>query len=285
MPRRPPILLLLTLACAGACAAVYAVAIGTGWGARADSVVLGWFTSLQGTRLDELGADVTRFVDPRPYVLLGGALVAVALARERLRHAVVAAAVMGGAAITSQLLKAMLAGPRPHDAPAGAQVAEAAWPSGHTTGALALALCLVLVAPGRLRPAAAAAGGAFAATVASAVMLLGFHYPSDVLGGALVATAWGTLGLAVLRAADARATAAPGLGPRAFLLPSAGLALAAAVAVALAVLARPAGAFDFARDHTTLCAAAIPVAAAGLVLMRSAAAVLRRDARAGATRG
>jgi len=281
MPRRPPILLLLTLACASACAAVYAVAIGTGWGARADSVVLGWFTSLSGTRLDELGTDVTRFVDPRPYVLLGGALIAVALARGRLRHAVVAAVVMGGAAVTSQLLKATLAGPRPHEAPAGAHVAEAAWPSGHTTGALALALCLVLVAPGRLRPAAAAAGGAFAATVAFAVMLLGSHYPSDVLGGVLVTTAWAALGLAVLRATDARAAAAPGLPPRAFLLPSAAVALAAAVAVAVAVLARPAGALGFAQDHTTVCAAAIPVAAAGLVLLRSAAAVLRP----GATRG
>ena len=238
--------------------------------------MLGWFTGLQGTRLDDLAADLVRLLDPRAYALLGVSVIAVALARGRLRHALVATAVLAGAGLTARLLKPLLAAPRPHDLPPGADVIEAAWPSGHVTGALALALCLVLVAPGRLRPAAAAAGGAFAAGVALAVLLLGSHWPSDVLGGVLVAGAWTALGLAALKATDALAASARAPRTERLLLPIAAVACAAAVAVAGVVLARPASALDFAHEHTAICAAAIPLAAAGVALVGSVAVRLSR---------
>ena len=64
----------------------------------------------------------------------------------------------------------------------------ASWPSGHATAAMSFALCAVLAAPARLRPLVAAVGAAFAVAVCYSFLALAWHYPSDVLGGFLVAT-------------------------------------------------------------------------------------------------
>jgi undecaprenyl-diphosphatase len=70
------------------------------------------------------------------------------------------------------------------------------FPSGHTTGAFALATCCaVLLArparariPAAVRAVAAAAGYCVAALVAVAVVVLGFHYFTDTIGGAATGT-------------------------------------------------------------------------------------------------
>ena len=90
---------------------------------------------------------------------------------------------IGVTSVSSQLLKAVLAYPRYEgDAIGGAQVAPEAFPSGHSTAAMALALCLVLVAPRALRPLAALVGAVFALGVAFSVIALGWHFPSDAVG-------------------------------------------------------------------------------------------------------
>ncbi len=96
------------------------------------------------------------------------------------------AAILLGANVTTQLLKPLLAAPRPARCPAG-PVGAASWPSGHATAAMSLAPVLVLAAPARLRPAVAALGAAFAVAVSYSFLTLGWHYPSDVFGGFLVA--------------------------------------------------------------------------------------------------
>ena len=68
---------------------------------------------------------------------------------------------------------------------------------------MTLALCAVLVAPPALRAATAVLGGAFAVGVGYAVLVLGWHYPSDVLGGFLVAGLWTSLAVAVLHRVEA----------------------------------------------------------------------------------
>src|SRR5439155_1635421 len=72
-----------------------------------------------------------------------------------------------------------------------------------------LALCAVLVAPRRLRPAAAVLGALLAVAVAYAILILAWHFPSDVLGGFLVATMWVLLLVAALLAAERRRPEAP----------------------------------------------------------------------------
>ena len=61
---------------------------------------------------------------------------------------------------------------------------------------MSLALALVLAVPARRRPLAAALGAVFAVAVSYSFLTLGWHYPSDVLGGFLVAVIWAQLALA-----------------------------------------------------------------------------------------
>ena len=277
MLRRPSVLLLAALGFALAAALIGVAALATVTGSRIDGVVLEGFTSLGGARVEALAGDAVRFVDPAGYAVLGATLMAVAIARGRPRHALVVAVVLAGAGLTAQVLKSLLAGPRPYDTPAAADIVAAAWPSGHTTGATALALCLVLVTPVRLRPYAAAAGGAFAVLIAFSLPIVGAHYPSDVLGGFCVSAAWVALGLAALRLTDARA-ARTVVRPRAMLIPTAVLVLAGLGAAAAFALARPEHAYAFAQAHTTFVAGAAVLAAGGLGVVASAALALRDDA-------
>jgi membrane-associated phospholipid phosphatase len=272
MPRRP-LLIALTSAVTGV--AVWLVCLHTEWGARLDSRGLAGFTGLATPRVQSVADVVSRLVDPLPFALVGAALACVPLARGRPRHALVVLVVLAGANITTQLLKPLLATPRLHTPPSGAAIAESAWPSGHTTAALALALCLVLVAPARLRPLAAAAGGVFVVAVVYSLMLLGWHYPSDVLGGFCVAAGWVALGIAALRATDDRADVAA-LRMQAVLTPAAFAALGLAAIGALIALDRPAGAYAYMQEHTTFAAAAVAIGAVALSLSAGAAAALRR---------
>ena len=115
---------------------------------------------------------------------------------------VAVAAVMALAPLTAEMLKPLLA--HPHDIVGGVHIGPASWPSGHSTAALTLALCAVLVAPSRVRPLVAAIGGAFAVAVGLVLLILAWHMPSDVLGGYLVATLWMALAVAALRGAERR---------------------------------------------------------------------------------
>ena len=54
---------------------------------------------------------------------------------------------------TAQLLKPLLAHPRPQEWLGKGQIAAASWPSGHATAAMTLALCAVLVGARALAPA------------------------------------------------------------------------------------------------------------------------------------
>ena len=101
-----------------------------------------------------------------------------------------------------ETLKPLLA--HPHARVGDVHIGPASWPSGHSTAALALVLCAVLVTPARLRPVVAAVGGVFAVAVGCSLLILAWHMPSDVLGGYVVATLWMALAVAALRLAERR---------------------------------------------------------------------------------
>jgi membrane-associated phospholipid phosphatase len=265
--------LLVALACVVLGAAVWLVAARTGWGARLDSAGLEGFTGLATPERERVADVVSRSVDPTPFVVIGAAITCIALARRRLREALAVIVMLAGGSYTAQLLQSLLAGPRPHPA-VDFRVGEAAWPSGHTTAALGLALCLVLVAPPRLRPVLAALGGLFVVAVVDSLMLLGWHYPSDVIGGFCLACFWLALGVAALRATDARAGAGT-LRLQAVLLPAALAALLVAAVVAV-VLVRPAGGYGYLQEHPTFVWVAVLVGAGALALSAGTAAALGR---------
>jgi membrane-associated phospholipid phosphatase len=234
-----------------------------------DSATLQGFVGLNRPRLTPLVTHVAHLADPVPFALIGLALTAVALARGRVRLALAVPLVLVLAGATAELLKPLLAHPRYSEWLGEGQIAAAAWPSGHATAAMTLALCGVLAAPARLRPTAGALGGAFAIAVSYAILVLGWHFPSDVIGGFLVAALWTLLAVAALNALELRrptrarqpapAGALDTLGP--LVLGGASAALAVAVA-----LQRPRAVADYAVAHTTFAAGAAVIAAVALAL-------------------
>src|SRR4029077_15353521 len=104
---------------------------------------------------------------------------------------------------TTQILKPLLATPRWSIAP-WLDVSSSSWPSGHATAAMSLALCSVIAASPRWRPIVGAAMAAFAVAVCYSFLELGWHYPTDVLGGFEIATVWSLLGAGTLWWLDGR---------------------------------------------------------------------------------
>jgi membrane-associated phospholipid phosphatase len=163
-----------------------------------DAAVLRDFTLLSRPRVDSAAGDLLRLIEPAPLIVLGTVLVVVALVRRRWQLGLAVALVLSLAPLSAQLLKPLLA--HGHDPVSGVYMANASWPSGHSTAAAALVLCAVLVSPARLRPLVAVLGALFALAVGCALLILAWHMPSDVLGGYFLAALWVAIAMAGLRA-------------------------------------------------------------------------------------
>jgi hypothetical protein len=244
-----------------------------------DAKILSGFAGLHHGRVDPLANSIAQLCNPSPYVYFAGGVVLVALLRRRPGMALVIALIIFGANVTTELLKPLLAAPRP-TLPGVSPVDAASWPSGHATAAMSLALCAMLAAPARLRPFVAALGAAFAVAVSYSFLTLAWHYPSDVFGGYLVATMWTLLGVAVLFTARARRTGAvrstepPSLV--AALRPPAAALLGALLLGGLVALARPHQVISYAQAHTAFVVGAAAIAAASLTLATAVMLALRR---------
>jgi membrane-associated phospholipid phosphatase len=252
---------------------------------RADVNILLGFAQLNRPRLDRLTTFIATLCSPQEYVFLALIPLGLAVARRRFGVAVMIAVVLLCANETTQLLKPLLAAPR--DPVWWAPIGTVSWPSGHATASMTLALCTVIAAPPRRRPAVAAAMVAFALAVCYSFLELGWHYPSDVFGGFLVAATWTLLGIAGLslyearRAASPLATRAPTAARATFsvseaLIPMAALIGAASVCVVLVLVARPQGVIGFARAHETFMVGAVAIGAVGLLIASGLTLMLRR---------
>ena len=173
-----------------------------GPGARSDQAIL------IHTQVDALVAParvVTRFGDWWA-VLLAGALGAGWLAvRRRYREALLLAALLLSERLAVAALKLGFARDRPDPAGHLDAVHTMAFPSGHSANAMALGLgaAILLTAPGRGRRIAIAAGLLFALAVGGSRLVLGVHWPSDVVGGWAFGALW-TLLLLRLAAGTSR---------------------------------------------------------------------------------
>ena len=158
----------------------------------------------------------------------------------RRREALGAVALVAGANLTGLILQVALAHPRFHPILGANQVGAEAYPSGHATSAMSIALAAVLVAPARLRVAVASGAAAYVIAVSTSLMMLGWHFPSDVLGGLLVSSGFFFLAVAAIRVGAAgragvaaqrvRLALSPGLG---------GAAVAVLAAAGLIALSGP----------------------------------------------
>jgi membrane-associated phospholipid phosphatase len=229
--------------------------------------------------------------DPFEVGVIAAGLAAVALARGRPRLAATVIVLLAATSVSTQLLKELLEYPRYTGVMDGPNPSPAAFPSGHATAAMSIALAGVLVTPPRARLLAAIVGMAFALAVSFAIVTLGWHFPSDVVGGFLVATVWALViagGLRAInerwpeRAGRTRATATLQRGVDA--VTAVGVAalagmllLAVALAGSTLVLLRGGELVDFAREHTALMAVGGAMAVAAAALLAGVTAALRRS--------
>ncbi|MEA2323287.1 MAG: hypothetical protein QOD81_3137 [Solirubrobacteraceae bacterium] len=279
MLRRPAVPLLVALVCALALALTGVLALASPAAHERDAAMLHGFVALDRPGVHGLMKLISHLADPVPYALAGLALTVVAVARGRAARAGAVAALLVLTGATTQILKHLLAQPR-IEAWLVDQVGDAAWPSGHATAAMSLALCAVLVVGPGLRPLTALLGAGYAIAVGYALVAAGWHLPSDVLGGFLVAATFTLLGAAALAALEARrphlapAARGPALAP--ISVPALVAVSAAFVALAgMVVHVKAPGMTLSALEHPAAIAAGLGIGALGLMLTAGLAAALR----------
>ncbi len=157
---------------------------------RLDASAFSRLSATEGSAVSSLASAVTHLADPPALLLMLAGVCAYALFRGRPRAALAAVAVVAGANLTTQILKVALAHPRYQPILGWDQLNSAAFPSGHATAAASIALAFLFVVPRRNLVPAAVIGAAYVFAVSVSVLVLSWHYPSDVLGGILVASGW-----------------------------------------------------------------------------------------------
>ncbi|MGF1553299.1 MAG: phosphatase PAP2 family protein, partial [Paracoccaceae bacterium] len=127
-------------------------------------------------------------------------LAALLWAEGRRREAVFLALAMAGALSLGSAAKALFGRPRPDAAFACVAETGTSFPSAHATQAAAawpLFAALLLARRGRGRGVVAVAALLAALTVALSRVVLGVHYPSDVVAGLALGAAWACAALAI----------------------------------------------------------------------------------------
>lgn len=154
------------------------------------------------------------------------ACVVLALIRGRFAAAGAAVLIVGGANVTTQVIKAVLDRP---DYGYGFG-SNNSLPSGHTTVTVSIVLAALLVAPVGLRALAVALGAFAIVFIGMSTVVAGWHRTSDVLAALTVTLAWAGLAALLL---SLRPTKPPRGGVGAFFLAGAG-AVAAVIALVVA---------------------------------------------------
>jgi membrane-associated phospholipid phosphatase len=190
---------------AGCAAAIAAFAL-VAWAAfhfggfhRLDADLLADASAHRKDNLGHFLAAVGHLGDPLPQVLLLLAGLAVAIRRGRPDAALAGAVLVLGADLSTHLLKDALAAPRGDSGLEWGHIDFNAFPSGHTTAAFSITAAWCLFVPAERRPLVAAVGVTASCLVGISVVVLHHHFPSDVLGGFLVAAAWACGVCAVLQ--------------------------------------------------------------------------------------
>jgi len=175
------------------------LAYGTWSAQRLDSAVSARFIAASGTPIDSLASGLTFLGDMPALLSMLAIACGIGWALGRPRGIAAAVVVVAGANLTTQVLKVALSHPRARHLLGTENDAWDGFPSGHVTAVASLAIAFAFVVPRRFLPAVAAVGGCLVAAMGCAVLVLNWHYPSDVVGAVFVAGAWGFAVLASLR--------------------------------------------------------------------------------------
>jgi membrane-associated phospholipid phosphatase len=264
------------LACAAA-AGVLLVAAYAFWPlANVDTLALQGLEVLRGPVAAPVCSVVAHTADPVPLAAMLAVLTTLGWLGGRRRAAIAAVVAVVSANVATQLLKLVFAHPRLHSLLAGHQIDVGGFPSGHATAAMSIALAAVIVAPPRLRLTVAAFAAAYALAVSTSVLVLGWHFPSDVLGGLLVAAAFAFASVALCRAVASFGSEDSPVRPPTVSLPPKEIWLGALALGAVFAIARAADLLAYARANTTGAAALAAIGAACATLLVSASLLADR---------
>jgi undecaprenyl-diphosphatase len=111
--------------------------------------------------------------------------------RRRWKNALFWLCAVGGAAIVGNIVKRTVERNRPELWDAVMSRHNFSFPSGHATHSMAiLAAALILLGPSKWRLPLALCGIAYVSMIGVCRVYLGLHFPTDVLGGWMLALAW-----------------------------------------------------------------------------------------------
>jgi len=272
--------LVAAMACAAAFAALLLIAYEWAAAAHLDASALNQFIELRSTLSTGIAEVALASVSVGVAFCFIGLLWALRSEWGSKRRVLTALGVLISANVTAQILKLVLSHPRFDPVLGPDQIGAAAFPSGHATAAMSLAVVCVLVSPRPRRPAAAACSIIYVSAVSLSLFVLGWHFPSDVFGGMLVATGFGCLALSFLGAAETATApsqaieATQGSGLEEWAAGVLALALVGALLVG-AALARAGDLAAYAQAHTASAGMAMLVVAIGASLLGGFAALAR----------
>lgn len=158
-----------------------------------DDSILGHLNASSGSTAKDLAFLAEQLVTPLSQVVAVIVACLVALRLGQRRRALFALALVAGTAIIVQILKLILEHPRyelAHGPQTGWFPFATSFPSGNSAGALSIALAFLFVVPRQWRQPTLFIGIGFTLVVSIGLLALNYHYPSDVLGGWLVAAGW-----------------------------------------------------------------------------------------------
>lgn len=248
---RERLLALVALASAVAFGGVYLIAVRNSHGMSLDREAFARLSGNAPAPYKVAGERTLRTIDVGT---IGAALLALAflaLVRRRTGRALASAVIVLAPVATAELLKRAL--PMPAGRPS-------TFPSGHTAVAVSIGLALVLAVPPVLRVTAALVGAAYGAAIAFAVVVLGWHYPSDAIGSFFVCGFWFALVALPLRGAK------PTLSVSAKGAAVGVAVVAAALLAAAAIAARHPIAVSSVRSRPAVAAAAVAYGVLSLTL-------------------
>jgi len=277
--RRPVFLLLLSALSACSAAFVWFAAFHVPGGRRLDGAGLAAFDGVTTRLLAPTTHGIAVLANPVPFLIGGALLVVTALARRRWLMALMVPLILLSANACTQILKPALSDPRVIDIDGFQRFYPGSWPSGHSTASMSLALCLVLVVGPRLRPLAALVGAGYAIGVGYSLVSGGWHLPSDVFGGYLVAATFTLTGAAALAALEAHESA-PQQSPvtiswRALGAPAAAIGSVLGLLAITALMRQPDASLSI--RNAQILVVAFAIGALGLALTAGLALVLRRS--------
>jgi undecaprenyl-diphosphatase len=173
-----------------------AVAVLAVWIAEEGTVpgegrVLTWMHDAGGTTLDRAAQTTNDLTDLAPLVVVAAGVLVVLLVMRRWRDAVYFFAGVAVVWAVNPVLKEIVRRSRPDLWPLPESVSQYGFPSGHAANTAALIGGLVMILHSRrLRVSVAAAGAVVLVVVGLSQLVLGLHYPSDLVAGWLWAFAW-----------------------------------------------------------------------------------------------